>query len=355
MSIYRIIGAIRIILLFFFYSLLLLYAVTFNNSTGWMLSFFLTFLLIIDLISLIPSLKMIKVAPLEQTIYTVNQMSKLSLLLFRYKSALIPMTDLQIALKGLNRQQAHFLLYTGKQESLAFEWRPKKRGIFKELSLIIRCSDFLRIFRKQIIRQLPGPFIVMPELRQQEADRIAQAIFTLHPSFKSLVGDPTFVIRNFRTHQFGDALRMIDWKQSSKRNELIVKEYEHEIEQETFLIFYGQHHEHFERLLSLYYSFHNAVGKQRHFIPRVMADYPSDTDPEMLFAAATAFTDNRPLPDLINKKLILFAPAETADLQEQLQGLKQANELFLITFHQDELILKWKDQIISLEGADPHE
>ncbi|MFD1901859.1 DUF58 domain-containing protein [Enterococcus termitis] len=41
------------------------------------------------------------------------------------------------------------------------------------------------------------------------------------------------MIRNFRPYQKGDALHSIDWKQTGKRNELIVKEYEHESESDT--------------------------------------------------------------------------------------------------------------------------
>ncbi|MCB5952455.1 DUF58 domain-containing protein [Enterococcus sp. BWT-B8] len=355
MTFLKIKNSVKIFSILLFYSLIFVYTIAFNNSTGWMLFFFLVFLMIVDLISLFPSLKMIKLETTELTTYTVNQPSQLTLELFRCQKSLLPTPSLTISLKKtLNSSLYAQLFYMGTRETFSFQWTPEKRGIFNELPLLVGSTDFLALFQKQLVRQVSGPFMVMPELQKKKAELIFQIILTKLPNFKNSFGNQTFSIRNFRSHQFGDALKTIDWKQSVKRNELIVKEYEHEIEQDTELIFYGQDGLNFESLLSLYYSFTLFLERQMPFSQTIIVDSPMEASHEQLFALASSFTEHRQLPMYSNKKLILFAPSLTQELGEQLELLQKNNTLFLITYHDDKPFLHWKEQIIELKWEAAH-
>ncbi|MBP1046030.1 DUF58 domain-containing protein [Enterococcus sp. BWM-S5] len=341
---------LRMIPVLLFYLALFFYAVVFNNSSGWALFFFLTFLLAANFISLIPSHKKLRLAMIESSTYLVNQSSQLAVEIYTDRPLLLPLYGVTVTQStSVEKENYFFLAYTGNRKVLTFHWVPTKRGFFSELPVSIHSTDFLKLISKQSVQLLTGPFPVLPKVNNDLAEKLLQAVLTVQPNFYVPFGNRTFMIRDFREHQVGDPLRMIDWKQSSKRSELIVKEYEQEQEQETCILFYGQAHTYFEELLSIYYSVTRHLNGRMTYRTKLLADYSSDTPEEYVLAALQPFSEEPEIPFSTNKKLLIFAPEQTEKLQEQLQLLARTNEILLVTTNAGRLCLHYKDQVIYID------
>lgn len=339
-------NSLKIFVILLFYLCIFLYSVIFNNSAGWSLFFFLTFLLFYILLTMLPSLKKVQLNWTQTTVYTMDLPAKIELRMFSSQSALfrIPILTLFFVHK-----KQDFVLYTGKSTRVCFEWIPAKRGVFQQLPLILKRSDPLGILTKQTNRTIAGPFVVMPKLQISSAEKIYQQLLVLSPVFASPFGFQHFSIRSLRKYQVGDSLKLVDWKQSGKKNELIVKEYEYETETDTHFIFYGLAHESFEALLSVYYSFTRLAETTSSFQQTILGTIPDGTPQEQLLAAVMPLEDEADLPNLSKKKLVIFSPTESAHLNEQLHYLSKSNDLFLVTFKEDSLYLDWKGLSFLLE------
>lgn len=333
-----------------FYIAVFLYAIIFNNATGWSLFFFLTLLLLFDVLTLIPALKNVQLHSIGNTFYEVGQQHTLELEVFRYRPALLLIPLLLIVFKqppSTRKQSLAF--YSGQPKKLVFEWEPLQRGIFEELPFILTSYDLFLTFSKQSELVVTGPFVVLPRLQTSLAEQLYQQLLKADPALSNAFGYQTFSIRNFREYQIGDSLNLVDWKQSGKRNEWIVKEYDYEVKNELQLLFCGLPHKNFEALLSVYYSFVLLLEHKLDFRQTILADYPSTTLKEHLLAAVTPLSTEPILPAFTHKKLVVFVPSRTSCLEEQLRDLKRNNDLFLITFNADELCLYWKNQRYTLD------
>lgn len=351
---YMITNLIRTLGISIFYVAIFLYTIIFNTSTGWLFFFFLTFLLLLDFLTMIPSLRKIQMRLSENTIYEVNRPNDIKMELFRHRPTLLKIPILMVGLKNNAVGKTQYLsLYSGQKKELTFEWSPVQRGIFHQIYFVLTSSDLFRIFSKQSELTLTGPFVIMPALQLDLAEQIYQHLLKSMPYFTSSLGNRTFSIRNFRKYQLGDSLNSVDWKQSGKRNELIIKEYEHEAQAEIHFIFYGVSHENFEELLSIYYSFTRLVETTLTFQQTILAEISDSTPKEYTLATVAPLTKECRLPALSNKKLVVFAPNKTSQLSEQLNDLKKKNDLFLITFIDGTLCLQRDDQVSSIHEGGP--
>lgn len=351
---YMITNLIRTLGISIFYVAVFMYTIIFNTSTGWLFFFFLTFLLLFDFLTMIPSLRKIQIRLIESIIYEANRPNNIKLEMFRYRPTLLRLPMLMINLKNNSFVKKQYVtLYSGQKKELTFEWTPTQRGIFHQLSFVLTGSDLFRLFSKQSELALSGPIVIMPTLQLDLAEQIYQQLLKSMPNFIFPLGNQTFSIRNFRKYQVGDSLNSVDWKQSGKRNELIIKEYEHEAEAETHFVFYGLSHKNFEELLSIYYSFIRLVETKRTLRQTILAEIPDSTPKEYTLATASPLAKECRLPAFSNKKLVVFAPSKTTQLSEQLNDLKKRNDIYLITFLDGALCLQREDQVSAIHKGGP--
>lgn len=335
---------VRITLIF--WSLSFLYAIIFNNFTGWWLLLFISFIFIGLIISLLPSLHYVHGRLLQKSHpYQVQQATTLTILFTRKKRAFVPMFHFTVRLQTFEQLVELFLL----KKQLSITWIPEKRGVFQTLPLTIESSDFLRLFTKIQFFQLTGPFVVYPVIQKQVAINLLQYLSLEKNNRHSSLGAQTFDVKNFRDYQYGDSLHTIDWKQSSKTEQLIVKEFYMEQTTSWVLIFYGISHKHFETILSIYYSVFLALKTIISFQQYLLADLPTDCPEDEQVVYLTPLKKEPNLPNIKQKKILLFSPTQTDYLKAQVAILSRENDISLVAIEKESLYLFQNNQHFPIE------
>lgn len=202
-----------------------------------------------------------------------------------------------------------------------FRWRfdlalKLPRGHYESLAVETSGSDFFGFFRHKSVRQIEVDLDVYPEI---------VPLFKLshHPEIRRYLKLSAPEIRQIRDYQFQDSMKHVDWKASFRRDKLMVKEYEKEIEPRLHLLFIGYQSPHFEQLLSVAYS--------------AMVEWQSQLEVRMDLIGGDSFLSIEPgrdksavlaewkKVDLKYGKVIVFAPE---DLVEELRMSR--HEPFLI-------------------------
>ncbi|WP_218776227.1 DUF58 domain-containing protein [Candidatus Enterococcus mansonii] len=344
--------------LLFFLVAIFLYTLIFNESTGWILFFFLFFLTVIDVLSLIPSLKNIHCVLAKQSTYEIHQTAQINFQLFRYHPNLLRIPLLVVSFGNESTaEKLYITLYSGQPKEIVFNWHPTKRGIFDKLPFVLTGFDILGVLSKQRNGHLKGPFIVLPQLQLDVAQQLYEQLLLFQPEHASQFGHRTFTVRNFREYRMGDSLNSIDWKQSGKRNKWIIREYEQEAETVLHFLFYGLPHKKFEELVSIYYSFIQFTESKLSFQQTILAEYSQSQPTNQLFAEIQPLATETDLPFFSNKKLVLFAPTQTKKLTQQIDFLKKNNDVVLITLESTGgLYIAWEDQVVFIDqGGSMHE
>lgn len=226
----------------------------------------------------------------------------------------------------------HSAFYRGNLIRLHLPWTPKERGSYEELPVQLYSHDLFGFFEKSYAAGAKQSILILPKLKLEAV--------ALLPFFKQQVrsqthGEPNFSIRQFRQYQLGDSLKNIDWKLSSKQQELIYREREYEEEQDIFLLFWGEDHPAFEETLTLFYSIHHFSQNQRLFQPLLIGD--GLTSPYQTDAAAYAQIlpfEKVPegVPLLTGSHLIFITPVFTPQLENYLSQLEAKNSCQVFTY-----------------------
>lgn len=190
------------------------------------------------------------------------------------------------------------------------------RGHYESLTVETTGTDFFGFFRQRSLRQIAVDLDVYPEI-------VPLYKLSHHPEIRRYLKLSAPEIRQIRDYRFQDSMKHVDWKASFRRDKLMVKEYEKEIEPRLHLIFIGYQSPRFEQLLSVAYS--------------AMVEWQSQLEVRMDLIGGDSFLTIAPewnktaalaewqRVDLKYGKAIVFAPE---DLVEELRTSR--HEPFLI-------------------------
>jgi uncharacterized protein (DUF58 family) len=122
---------------------------------------------------------------------------------------------------------ASVLLRPGVTQSAVYHVRPHRRGLYEFGSVFLRMRSRLRLWTLADTRPLPQPVRIFPDIRAvhrvellARQNRLAQAGVRL----SRLRGRGTDFDR-LREYRRGDEYRSIDWKSTSKHQQLVSREY----------------------------------------------------------------------------------------------------------------------------------
>lgn len=233
------------------YLMLFLYTITFSTPVSWLIFYFFTAVLLVSFFSTIVLWRKAAfdlVESREHNTYGVLQLQTVGFL-----PILLPQMTFSIKVLGENTSTTLPTLFR-HQLTASFENVNLLRGHHKSVLVESSGKDLFHLFthfkQKPLltdIRVYPQrvPFDVLyPTLKQINA--------TL--ALESLIGQHAVAFRQLREHQQQDALKDIDWKSSFKKRELMVKEYDKEMDTALNMYFLGLQSAQFEELLSFAYS-----------------------------------------------------------------------------------------------------
>ena len=225
------------------YLLVLSYALIFTNRTGWALLTFVTLLMVMEISSLLGSLKRLQLSSRESVVAQVDE--ALDILIEMKKIKRRPLWFVRLGLDFYPEREGNLplLFYGGRKKKLTKVWYPKKRGKIETLPVTLKSRDLFGWFKKEERRQLPVDWLVLPKEHPStgEVNLLLQQFIHARDQ-----GDSSFLIKNYRPYSPGDPLKQIDWKVSSRKRELTFREYQHYEPSEWVFILYGLKSSYFE-------------------------------------------------------------------------------------------------------------
>lgn len=315
--------ALRSLIFILLYVLIFIYAMAFTNEVGWSLFVLMTLVLVIEIASLLGSLKRLRISSTDN--FPVHVGEKISLPLKIQKSGKRPLLFTYLLLiNEIKTQTVTFLFYHGQTDSAVITWQPQNRGTSQQLSFTFKTGDPFGWFEKSQKVQLSSHRLILP------ANHLSAPSFRKYlqnEQNKRFFGTPSFDIKSYRHYRPGDPLKQMDWKLSSRQQMLILREYQQYQEVETYLIFYGSKSIYFEEMLSFFYTLQKdwiqANVKVFLFGKNVISQPPTVRG----FAKITPLEEPPIWPDFTGKQVILVTPEKDQTLTEHLLSLKNQRNL----------------------------
>ncbi|EOT28967.1 DUF58 domain-containing protein [Enterococcus saccharolyticus] len=312
--------------LFLAYLFIVIYALIFTNETGWTLLLFATLLVGIEMISLLGSLRRLKLVSREELLLQMGESAKLSFEITKRGS--YPLVFIQMKLMSTAFPSTISLYFFQGKKQLQTMWSPAERGYFQKVPIQVTSSDFFGWFQKKRILEMEMNGFVLPQFSVEADTVVAYFQQVLH---QSTYGESSFTVKNYRPYRMGDALKQIDWKVSSRQQELIYREYQQYQTSEWVFIFYGQDSFYFEEMLGIFYSLHRQfpqfttilIGEN---VPMV------ETNDLRQYALIQPLIAPQVLPEFHQKRIFLFTPQYSEALEEQVTHLQRDNQLTVYTY-----------------------
>lgn len=318
---------LKYLCLLFIFTVTFFYGAAFNTRLGWSLFLFLVLLLMLSVLSILPSLKKIDVA-IPNFIYAHRfQTLTFQITIFRKKISLLPLGKLAIIFleKGVH-EQITLYSYRGKRKELSFTWQPQERGNYQRSAVQLIGSDYFDLFFKHHFVELKQALIVLPEIKEEAY----LLLDFFRPNLNhSWVGEPSFAVKNYRDYQYGDSMKQIDWKLSSKQNHLVLREQELENMQESVLIFWGEAGSDFEEMLSWYYSLQKLLLQQKKFYQMIIGQqiFRGRQIQAEVFAELQPFDEISALPAVNGNQLIIVTAKITDNLNAAIEKVPRNKQI----------------------------
>lgn len=313
-----------------FYLSILFYALIFTNETGWTLWVFATLLLFTEIVSLLGSLKRIKLVSQATMITSVGEPTIIEFFLQKKKAYPLWFIKLQFTYTQLNLVTPIYF-YRGEQRQIENYWIPEERGYFTKTELIVTSSDLFDWLKKERKVQIPINYYVLPK-KHEKASQLATDF--QRSFYQNQVGETSFSLKNYRPYQAGDSIKQIDWKLSSRQSDFMFREYQLFQEAPFVLLFYGQESLNFEDTLSLFYSLQEYLGeKNYHYLAYGSQIDISKSAQVKDYACIQPLVKDQALPLLIGKKLIVFAPEISTFLHQEISRLGEKQQVTLYVYN----------------------
>lgn len=317
---------LKLSLLIIFYVISFLYAIIFTNQTGWILFWFLSLILLLEILSLITPLRLLQVRSPKPLRLAVDEFVTIELLINSLYKMPLYFHRLNVSFSEI-RHTKQLSNYLWQEKKLKVAWQPINRGLIESQNVLFETHDFLHCFPRTIQMTMPVEWVVLP-LRHSFVDQGIAIIE--HLMSKKAYGEPTFTLKNYRQYREGESIKQIDWKTSSRMQTLMTREYENDEPSKWLLVFYGIESIYFEEMLSLFYTIFLEYPTQARFM--LMGEGTTSYQIESLvdFASVQPLNDLPMIPYRENENICIFVPKVT----DELATLFQAKRFHLIPYEQ---------------------
>lgn len=311
---------------------IMLFAITFNIKVGWFLCYFFLFVLFCSLLSLRGRFNryQIQIEPLihlnqgaEETI-TLRLLAKDGRLkLPPYLRGTLELTNDQFDLTQKQSDDRQVLFLTAKIEG------DLERGVYQSAQASFVSNDLFNLLRKTHRFPLETTILIMPQMRVADSHEVMSILSRqkLLPLGANFIKNQD--VKALRDYREGDQLNQIDWKLSAKRDQLIVKEFESDPQEDLIFLFYGNDGQYYEEMLALFYTIESSNGSS-------LADY------RMYNLTKKRFTD---------ASVDLYTSSQSIHMEKQLvQGVQQDHfnkkRLIIFTARYSKALIKLSEELV---------
>lgn len=279
------------------------------------------------------SLKNIIIKPIKSINTQVNEKTKIIIDLKNTKNKRVFFPVLIIRNKNLGLDY-RLVLFFKKQQSFSIEWVAKERLFLDSLDFEIISTDFFGLFKKSKTVEIPTSIYVLP-LSQMNGNSILEL---LNRELKqAMFGESSFDLEKIRLYQSGDPVKQIDWKLSSKKQELIFREYEMHQTANALFLFYGVRSFYYEKMLSFFFSLYQTVEKKEYSFLLMGDNINPDKKLDILDFAKIKKSDNPGrIPVIKEELLVIFTPEITGSLTKELAKIDPRKKVQVLEFKEIE-------------------
>ncbi|KAF1298859.1 hypothetical protein BAU15_14350 [Enterococcus sp. JM4C] len=322
----------RLFLVGLFYLVFLFYAIIFNNDTGWTVLFFVTLGGLAEILSFISPLSWLSLKSEERRLAHLGEQLTVTLTSQRRLPVPLFFSWLTFHVPNEKRQQT-LATYLGQRTTIDLSLTPMSRGWLKKQPIEQIGGDLFGWFEKKRLRDLSVDWLILPA-HHPAGEAILAELSTL--IYQDYSGESTYLIKNYRAYQQGDSLKQIDWKTSSRKQELILREYERTDSVKWTFVFYGIASPYFEETLSLFYTIAEAYQKKAEFI--LVGEGLTDERIGSLenYATIQPLENLVSLPEKKGRRMCLFLP----ELSDELANVGITKSMPMLVYSQ--LIHEWE-------------
>ncbi|MGY3703930.1 hypothetical protein BW731_01430 [Vagococcus martis] len=232
----------------------LFYTLTFLTTIGWILIVFMSMTLIVSFIGIkLADVEKISVKLDNYLLTSKKETITTEVTIQKNMSGVVFFPVLKISISELGFTK-YIYGYTGKRETIQIEWQANQRGHYEEIQVELVSRDLFYLFLKDYKQNVTVDWNILPQTftNTQGLMRLFQFVFR-----KQALGEASYDIKGYRTYTHGDSMKQVDWKVSSKQQEIMVKEFSYEKEELPIFVFYGQTSFYFEAMLDVFYNVYN--------------------------------------------------------------------------------------------------
>lgn len=309
-----------------FYVVSFLYAIIFTNQTGWILFWFLSLILLIEILSIITPLRLLQVKSTNPLHLAVKEFVTIELSIKSLYKTPLYFHTLNVSFPTIRhtKQLSH---YFGQEKKLKIAWQPTNRGRIESQNILFETHDFLHCFPRTFQITMPVDWVVLPARHAfvHQGVAIIEQLMS-----RKAYGEPTFTLKNYRQYREGESIKHIDWKTSSRLQTLMTREYENDEPRKWLLVFYGIESVYFEEMLSLFYTIFLEFPIQARFLLMGEGTVSHQIESIVDFASVQPLKDLPMVPFRENENICLFLP----EITDELSTLFQSNRFHLISYEQ---------------------
>lgn len=240
----------RLMILIFCFTLFL-FTMAFPGNSSWLILIFFILLFSVVFLSTLFSWGKTEASLLSHPNQTKDLQLQLST---RFRLPIfIPFLTIRLKIKDKTFEKM-VLIYFRNHIQVDFQNILFPRGFYDSLRVESFGKDHFGFFTHHSIKKIPVSFEIYPIQLPPKLKHFYMQKIMANPYFKRYLNTGGTELRQIRDYIPQDAMKHVDWKASSRKRKLMVKEYEKEIQPSITLVFVGGTSKDFEELLRLTYS-----------------------------------------------------------------------------------------------------
>ncbi|MGX6971207.1 DUF58 domain-containing protein [Vagococcus bubulae] len=321
---------VKYILLFL---MILLYTLIFLTTIGWIL---LSFMFVTFLCVLI-SLKLAKLSCLNISLETYllanrEDSVRTEMTIQNKTSGFVFFPVLKITIEDLELT-TYLYGYTGQKKVITIDWQANKRGKYETLDVLVESSDFFYFFYQQQISKIAIDWTVLPKLLN------TSSLLSLieERQTETSIGEVSYDIKRYRPYTYGDSMKQVDWKLSTKHQEIMVKEFKQEEQEQPVFVFYPQQSFYFEKMLDVFFSLYKELENKPVSFYFANHDENSIEITDIMAFSEVKKQESTNLSSILiedNQSVILFIPEMTNSIQKEVEAYIEQVDIQVITYEE---------------------